>query len=131
MCSLIQCDGTVPVVTADRLGDPLFLRDHGVRAAYVAGAMAGGIASVELVVAMAKAGLLAFFGSGGLPLPAVDAELFLAGIAVKRREREAIALELERRRLAVLEPALTGVPHGFPRRDSPPAGPTAGPTAGQ
>ncbi len=60
------------------------------------------------------------------PLPAVDAELFLAGIAVKRREREAIALELERRRLAVLEPALTGVPHGFPRRDSPPAGPTAG-----
>lgn len=51
------------------------------------------------------------------PLPAVDAELFLAGVAVKRREREAAALELERRRLAALEPVLTGVPHGFPRRE--------------
>ena len=68
-------EGTVPAVSVDLLGDPLFLRDHGVRAAYVAGAMAGGIASVELVVAMARAGLLAFFGSGGLPLPAVEEAL--------------------------------------------------------
>ena len=37
----------------------------------VAGAMAGGIASAEIVIAMAKAGLLGFFGAGGLPIAAV------------------------------------------------------------
>jgi PfaD family protein len=37
--------------------------------------MAGGIASVELVKAMAGAGMLAFFGSGGLPIDAVEVAL--------------------------------------------------------
>ncbi len=57
----------VPPLTPDRLGDPSFRRDHGVGANYVAGAMANGIASEELVIAMSKASLLAFFGSAGLP----------------------------------------------------------------
>ncbi len=50
------------------LGDPAFCRDHGLRYAYVAGAMANGIASVELVEAMAGAGMLGFFGAAGLGL---------------------------------------------------------------
>ncbi|WBU37801.1 RDD family protein [Homoserinibacter sp. YIM 151385] len=50
------------------------------------------------------------------PIPAVEPELLLAGIAVLRREREAAALELERRGLERLEPALRGLPHGFPDR---------------
>ncbi len=62
--------GYAPACRLENLGDPAFLRDHGVRYAYMAGAMANGIASVELVVAMAKAGLLAAFGSAGLA-PAV------------------------------------------------------------
>jgi hypothetical protein len=47
----------------------------------------------------------------------VPAELFLAGITVVRREREAVALRLERERLTTLQPALRGTPHDFPLRD--------------
>jgi uncharacterized RDD family membrane protein YckC len=50
------------------------------------------------------------------PLPPVPAELFLAGVAVVRREREYAALLLERQRIDRLEPTLRGVPHGFPER---------------
>lgn len=50
------------------------------------------------------------------PIPPVSAELFLAGITVVRREREAEALRLEKERLARLEPALRGTPHAFPDR---------------
>ncbi|MDE2144168.1 MAG: PfaD family polyunsaturated fatty acid/polyketide biosynthesis protein, partial [Elusimicrobia bacterium] len=56
----------VPALLPEGLGDPEFLREHGVRYAYATGAMANGIASVELVEAGAKAGLLSFFGSAGL-----------------------------------------------------------------
>lgn len=50
----------------ERLGDAGFRRDHGLRHALVAGAMANGIGSVEIVVAMARAGLLGVFGAAGL-----------------------------------------------------------------
>lgn len=50
------------------------------------------------------------------PVPSVPPELFLAGITVVRRGREAAALDAAARRLAVLEPALRGAPHGFPDR---------------
>jgi len=68
-------EGVVPAVSPSQLGAASFLADHSVKAAYVAGAMAGGIASVELVKAMASAGYLAFFGSGGLPIDRVEAAL--------------------------------------------------------
>jgi uncharacterized RDD family membrane protein YckC len=51
------------------------------------------------------------------PLPAVDPELFLAGVVVVRRERESSALGIEARRLGRLDGALSGLPHGFPNRD--------------
>lgn len=57
---------------AERLGDAGFRREHGLRFAYVAGAMAGGIASVQLVEAMAQGGMLGFFGAAGLPIAEVD-----------------------------------------------------------
>jgi hypothetical protein len=50
------------------------------------------------------------------PLPPVDPELFLAGVAVVRREREYAALLLERERLERVAPALRDLPHGFPER---------------
>lgn len=64
-----------------RLGDAFCLR-HGLAHAYVAGSMYRGIASTRLVVAMARAGLLAFFGSGGLSLPQVEAGLEQIGAAL-------------------------------------------------
>ena len=53
-------------IEAASLGSREFLADYGVRLAYVAGAMYKGIASKELVVAMGKARLMSFFGTGGL-----------------------------------------------------------------
>lgn len=63
---------TIPAISTRQLGDSSFCEAHGVRAPYIAGAMAGGIASADLVIAMSRAGLLAFFGAGGLPLAAVE-----------------------------------------------------------
>jgi PfaD family protein len=45
------------------------------RYAYVAGAMANGIGSAEIVEAMGRAGMLAFFGAAGLPLTKVEAAI--------------------------------------------------------
>ena len=57
-----------PPTPPQALGDASFTADYGVRFPYVAGAMANGIASVELVRATAHAGMLAFFGAAGLPI---------------------------------------------------------------
>jgi trans-AT polyketide synthase, acyltransferase and oxidoreductase domains len=48
------------------LGDRTFGEVHGVRFPYVAGEMANGIATSRMVVAMAKASMLGFFGAAGL-----------------------------------------------------------------
>ncbi|WP_042150789.1 MULTISPECIES: PfaD family polyunsaturated fatty acid/polyketide biosynthesis protein [unclassified Pseudoalteromonas] len=48
------------------LGDDAYKKQHGVKYAYHGGAMANGIASVELVVALGKAGFLCSFGAAGL-----------------------------------------------------------------
>ncbi|MBZ0115444.1 MAG: 2-nitropropane dioxygenase, partial [Sandaracinaceae bacterium] len=57
--------GTLPAIYPEWLGDRGFLDAHGVRFAYVAGAMANGIATAELVVAMARAKMLGFYGAAG------------------------------------------------------------------
>ncbi len=59
-------DAFAPALLPEALGDPAFRREHRVRYAYATGAMANGIASVELVEAAARAGLLGFFGAAGL-----------------------------------------------------------------
>jgi PfaD family protein len=56
----------VPALRPESLGDPAFRAAHSVRYAYVAGEMANGIGSVEIVEAMARAGMLGFFGAAGL-----------------------------------------------------------------
>lgn len=57
---------TLPAYQPEQFGDPLFRQTYGTRYAYMAGAMANGIASEELVIALGKAGMLASFGAGGL-----------------------------------------------------------------
>ncbi|MBW4686062.1 MAG: PfaD family polyunsaturated fatty acid/polyketide biosynthesis protein [Komarekiella atlantica HA4396-MV6] len=56
----------VPPIRIQQLGDPNFLSFHGVKYAYVTGAMAGGIASEEMVIALGKEKILSSFGAGGL-----------------------------------------------------------------
>jgi uncharacterized RDD family membrane protein YckC len=50
------------------------------------------------------------------PVPKENAELFLAAVAAVRRDREYLALHLQRQRLDQLEPVLGGLPHRFPER---------------
>jgi len=67
--------GVVPPVAGNQLGADSFRSAHGVKAAYVSGAMAGGIGSAEIVIAMGQAGMLGFYGAGGLPLVAVEKDV--------------------------------------------------------
>jgi PfaD family protein len=62
----------VPSVPPEALGDRAFLRAHGLRFAYVSGSMANGIGSCEVVEAMARAGMLGFFGAAGLSAARVE-----------------------------------------------------------
>jgi len=64
--------GLAPGLQPESLGSAAFRAAYGVRYAYLAGAMYRGIASVPLVVLMAKAGLMGFFGAGGLSADEVD-----------------------------------------------------------
>lgn len=57
---------SLPALYPEWLGDRAFLEAHRVRFPYVAGAMANGIATAELVIEMARAGMLGFFGAAGL-----------------------------------------------------------------
>lgn len=62
----------LPAMPISGLGSETFQIDHKVKCSYMAGAMAHGIASEEMVIALGKSGLLSSFGSGGLSLPRVE-----------------------------------------------------------
>lgn len=53
-------------MSPSQMGSSQFQASHGLRYAYTAGAMANGIASTDMVVALGKAKLLASFGAAGL-----------------------------------------------------------------
>ena len=57
---------TVQALPAEKLGDPTFLADYKLDRAYKTGAMANGIASADLVVAIGKQNMLGSFGAAGL-----------------------------------------------------------------
>jgi trans-AT polyketide synthase/acyltransferase/oxidoreductase domain-containing protein len=64
-----------PALPASNLGDPGFVAEHRLRFPYVAGAMANGIGSADLVEAMGRDGMLGFFGAAGLAPAVVDAAI--------------------------------------------------------
>lgn len=70
--SVVTAVGPLP---PHRLGSSQFQVHHGVTNSYMGGAMAGGIASEELVIALAKSGCLASFGAAGLLPDRVDRAL--------------------------------------------------------
>jgi len=61
----------LPPLPIASLGDPKFCEDHGLRYAYVTGAMANGIASADIVEAMSRAGMLGFYGAAGQSIPTI------------------------------------------------------------
>ncbi|MFJ6485023.1 PfaD family polyunsaturated fatty acid/polyketide biosynthesis protein [Streptomyces sp. NPDC091682] len=68
-------------IAPENLGSAQFRADHGVRYAYAAGSMYKAVASEDMVLRMGRAGLLSFFGTGGLRPDRVIA-------AIERFERE-------------------------------------------
>ena len=77
---------TLPAIYPEWLGERAFCETHRVRFPYVAGAMANGIATVELVEEMARAGMLGFFGAAGLAPSAVKRAVVSLGERLDRRE---------------------------------------------
>ena len=65
----------VPACRIESLGDPSFCADHGMLYPYVAGSMANGISSCDMVEAMGQNGMLGFFGSAGLPIESVESAI--------------------------------------------------------
>jgi len=56
----------VAAMPIETLGDPAFKQTYGTRFAYFGGAMANAIASVDMVIAMGRAGMMCSFGSAGV-----------------------------------------------------------------
>ena len=67
--------GSLPPIYPEWLGDRGFCESHGVRFPYLTGSMANGIATPAMVVAIAQAGMLGFFGAGGLSYANVERAL--------------------------------------------------------
>ncbi len=64
-----------PPLHPECLGDSHFKRSHDLRYAYVIGAMANGISSVELVEQAGRGGMLGFFGAAGQTIPEIDSAI--------------------------------------------------------
>lgn len=64
--------GFVSPVHPENLGDPTFCADHKLRYPYVSGGMAAGIGSEAIVEALARGGMLGFFGAAGLSLARIE-----------------------------------------------------------
>jgi PfaD family protein len=67
--------GMAPALNMERLGDLLFCKTYGTRYAYYAGAMANGISSEDLVIALGREGLMGSFGAGGLSPARIEAAI--------------------------------------------------------
>jgi len=64
-----------PPLHPQDLGDSYFKKVHNLRYAYIAGAMANGIASVEMVEKTGRAGMMGFFGAAGLSLDKIESAI--------------------------------------------------------
>ena len=73
-------------LTGERLGSEAFKQDYGLRYAYVSGAMVKGIASTDMVIRMAKAGFLAFYGTGGMPLVKIESAIQTIQSSLSRQQ---------------------------------------------
>jgi PfaD family protein len=66
---------SVPALPIEDLGDDGFKKTYRVRCAYYVGSMANGITSVEMVIALGKAGLLGVFGAAGMTRPRLESAI--------------------------------------------------------
>lgn len=66
---------SIAPIPKEQLGDPSFLSAYGVKYAYMTGAMAGGIASEEMAIALGRDKILSSFGAGGLTPDRIEAAI--------------------------------------------------------
>lgn len=73
-------------ITAESLGNSEFKECYGIKYAYLAGSMYKGIASKELVVKMGKAGMMGFFGAGGVEIGVLEETIKYIQMELKNGE---------------------------------------------
>ncbi|PEP92267.1 [acyl-carrier-protein] S-malonyltransferase [Bacillus wiedmannii] len=59
-------------ITASSLGNEQFKKDYNLKYAYVTGSMYRGVASEQLVIKVGKAGMMGFYGTGGMKLEQIE-----------------------------------------------------------
>ncbi|MCF2860140.1 PfaD family polyunsaturated fatty acid/polyketide biosynthesis protein [Pseudoalteromonas sp. SMS1] len=65
----------VPLISPTSLGSADFCKDYCIKYAYLAGGMYRGIASKELVIALAHAGFMGFLGTGGRSIKDIEQDI--------------------------------------------------------
>ncbi len=70
--SMLPLFAYLPPLSPEKLGSSIFKNRHNLRYAYIMGAMANGISSVDMVTEAGSAGMVCFFGAGGLPLDEIE-----------------------------------------------------------
>ncbi len=65
----------LPIPSENNLGDKTFQIDYNTKYSYYAGGMAQAISSVEMVIALSKAGLLGTYGSGGMSIANIERDI--------------------------------------------------------
>lgn len=78
-------EASLPPIYPEWLGERAFLEVHALRFPYVVGEMARGIATADMVVSAAGAGLLGFFGAAGLALTDIERNIDRIATAAKSR----------------------------------------------
>ncbi len=73
-------------ISAAVFGDDDFKKDYGIKYAYVAGGIHHGISSPDFVIRMAKAGLVAYFGTGGLAISQIESAIKQIQSSISERE---------------------------------------------
>jgi trans-AT polyketide synthase, acyltransferase and oxidoreductase domains len=68
---------SLPATYPEWLGDQEFMGLHGLRFAYIGGALANGISSSKMVIELASIGMLGFLGTAGMSLTQLEKELKL------------------------------------------------------
>jgi PfaD family protein len=68
----LPCVGVLPAISIGQFGSREFQIDHGTKVSYMAGAMAHGISSAEMVIALGAKGCLGSFGTGGLSIAHIE-----------------------------------------------------------
>jgi trans-AT polyketide synthase, acyltransferase and oxidoreductase domains len=71
-CAIYPVIAHAPSSPVERLGDVSFCRDWNVRFPVLSGSMANGISSEDLVVTLAKSGMMGFYGSAGQSIAVVE-----------------------------------------------------------